>query len=172
MKEELAQKILQYKTELRVMEHSLFGDNKELFFNRILRICEQTIRGHKDPTTTQGDYFMEFGMVKNGLEGLEKRKYPSSSITFEVEEHFSDSKLLTYIDVSIEASWHDEIDGNRIICFPIDDEEFEAYMQRLTESADKREEKAKKDLEERMKSIEEKEKEQLKLLKEKYETGG
>ena len=171
-KEELCKKILEYKEQLRDMNHLLFSDYKELFYNRILKVCEQTIRGHKEPISCSQDYSIEFGIVKNGLNGLQNNDYPSRSISLNVAEHFSNSKLLLFIEVDIEASWHDEIDGTIHVMFPVNDYDFDAYLERLKDSADKREIKAKKDMEEKIKTVEEKEKEQLKLLKEKYETGG
>ena len=170
-KEELCKIILKYKEELRTMEHNLFTDNLELFCNRIFKVCEQAIRGYKEPPSCCKDYAMKFNIVKNGLKCLLEVKYPLTRISFEVADHFSDSKVLTFIEANIDCL-SGEIDGNIIIMFPVNDEEFEAYLGRYKESADKREAKLKKDTEENMKTIEEKEKEQLKILKEKYETGG
>ena len=166
------QTILDCEAKARHSRQFLFEENKELFCNRILKVCEQKIRGHKEPTSCCGDYAIEFGIVKNGLKGLLEEEYPSSCISFEVTDHFSDSRVLTFIEANIEASSRSEIDGNITIMFPVNNTEFDSYIARLKDGADKREEKAKKDIEENLKSIEEKEKEQLKILKEKYETAG
>jgi hypothetical protein len=172
--EDLSKKILRHKEELRNMKHSLFSDNKELFYSRIVRVCEQLVRGREKPTCcNSGDYSIEFGIVETGLNGLLKEQYrsfQSRNIAFDVEDHFSDSKLLIFIKARIETIFHDKVEDSIIIMFPVNDYDFDVHIERLKDSADKREEKIKKDTKEGIRTMEDIEKEQLKFLKSKYET--
>lgn len=163
------QTILDCEAKTKHSKKFLFEDHKKIFYERIALICEQLSRGNSEDQNKAGNAYLGTCLKNKGIDLLMHRKYPANEIDFEIKDQDGQIEInaeIKGIDFDGECSNYANIQ------FPLKESEFEQFLNILKGQATSREMNIKLAEEKRLKAIEEKEREQLKLLREKYETGG
>ena len=165
MQENINQLIKDYNHHTKCSKelYDMIFSHDEMFKKRILEMSKEIIRGRKEPETCCDEYAIPFGLINVYEKGEENpfEHYYGRYIEWSIKGN--------NVIAKIETVFRGENDSYFEFLIPVDNKEYQLYLQELREKADKRVEKT---IEEKTIAEKEKEKQEIKLLrelKEKYE---
>jgi hypothetical protein len=156
---ELTIKVDNANKEIRLAKDEIFANYLHYILWRLQKVCVNMVIGRKDPGTCGEEYSIPFGIAKSLIEHIKV----GCCGDFQID--FKDGQIV----ICVETKFRGETDSFYRFKFPVDDKEFDVYLEKLEKEGFERLKAIEAEKEKQLTIQIQREKEELIRLQNKYQ---